>query len=101
VSVLISRDENTGSGGGFDPTHGQHFLQSVAGNDLRLAFLITCVPALVIAGLVGIFGARWMKDDIAPPQGAGKLTPLLTTPVRLVSLPAPWEVGVAWLDAKI
>ncbi len=59
----------------FDPTHGQHFLQSVAGNDLRLAFLITCVPALVIAGLVGIFGARWMKDDIAAAERADKLHP--------------------------
>ncbi len=57
----------------FDPTHGQHFLQSVAGNDLRLAFLITCVPALFIAGLVGIFGARWMKDDIAAAERADKL----------------------------
>ena len=59
----------------FDPTHGQHFLQSVAGNDLRLAFLITCVPALFIAGLVGIFGARWMKDDIAAAERADKLHP--------------------------
>jgi MFS family permease len=57
----------------FDPTHGQHFLQSVAGNDLRLAFLVTCVPALAIAGLVGIFGARWMKDDIAAAERADKL----------------------------
>jgi MFS transporter, Spinster family, sphingosine-1-phosphate transporter len=58
----------------FDPTHGQHFLQSVAGNDLRLAFLVTCVPALAIAGLVGIFGARWMKDDIAAAERADKLS---------------------------
>ena len=49
----------------FDPTHGQHFAHHVAGNDLSLAFLVTCVPTLVIAGLVGIFGARWMKGDIA------------------------------------
>jgi MFS family permease len=57
----------------FDPTHGQHFLHSVAGNDLRLAFLVTCVPALAIAGLVGIFGARWMKDDIAAAERIDKL----------------------------
>ena len=57
----------------FDPTHGQHFLKSVAGNDLRLAFLVTCVPTLAIAGLVGIFGARWMKDDIAAAERADKL----------------------------
>ncbi len=80
MSVLISRDENTGSGGGFDPTHGQHFLQSVAGNDLRLAFLVTCVPALFIAGLVGIFGARWMKDDIAAAERADKLHPRAQAP---------------------
>ena len=57
----------------FDPTHRQHFLQSVAGNDLRLAFLVTCVPALAIAGLVGIFGVRWMKDDRAAAERADKL----------------------------
>ena len=57
----------------FDPTHGQHFLNNVAGNDLRLAFLVTCVPTLAIAGLVGIFGARWMKDDIAAAERADKL----------------------------
>jgi MFS transporter, Spinster family, sphingosine-1-phosphate transporter len=49
----------------FDPTHGQHFANNLAGHDLSLALLITCPPALVIAGLVGIFGARWMKGDIA------------------------------------
>lgn len=48
----------------FDPTHGLHFQQGVAGHDLSLALLLTCTPALVIAGLVGIFGARWMKDDV-------------------------------------
>ncbi len=57
----------------FDPTHGQHFLKSVAGNDLRLAFLVTCVPTLAIAGLVGIFGAGWMKDDIVAAELADKL----------------------------
>ncbi|GER91160.1 MFS transporter [Dictyobacter vulcani] len=48
----------------FDPTHGQHFLHNVAGRELGQALLITCTPALVIAGLVGIFGARWMKKDV-------------------------------------
>src|SRR5439155_21173133 len=28
----------------FDPTHGQHFAQGVAGQDLSLALLVTCVP---------------------------------------------------------
>ncbi len=37
----------------------------MAGGDLSLALLVTCVPTLVVAGLVGIFGARWMKSDIA------------------------------------
>ena len=48
----------------FDPTHGHHFAQGIAGQDLTVALLITCTPALIIAGLVGIFGARWMKGDI-------------------------------------
>jgi MFS transporter, Spinster family, sphingosine-1-phosphate transporter len=49
----------------FDPTGGTHFAQSIAGRDIAHALLITCTPALVIAGLVGIFGARWMKTDVA------------------------------------
>src|SRR5207248_6734497 len=57
----------------FDPTHGQHFAQSVAGQDLTTALLITCTPALIIAGLVGIFGARWMKGDIVVAVQADKL----------------------------
>jgi len=57
----------------FDPTHGQHFANNVAGGDLSLAFLVTCVPVLIIAGLIGIFGARWMKGDVAAAQRADKL----------------------------
>jgi MFS transporter, Spinster family, sphingosine-1-phosphate transporter len=49
----------------FDPTHGLHFKDALAGGDLSLALLITCTPALVIAGLIGIFGARWMGADVA------------------------------------
>jgi len=45
----------------------------VAGRDLAQALLITCTPALVIAGLVGIFGARWMKADVAAAQEADRL----------------------------
>lgn len=48
-----------------DPTHGGHFSQGIAGQDLSMALLITCVPALILAGLVGIFGARWMERDVA------------------------------------
>ncbi|HLX40702.1 MAG TPA: hypothetical protein VKR42_09220, partial [Ktedonobacteraceae bacterium] len=57
----------------FDPTHGAHFTNYVAGHDLSVALLITCTPALVIAGLVGIFGARWMKSDVAAAEQADKL----------------------------
>jgi MFS family permease len=57
----------------FDPTHGLHFANQVAGNDLSMAMLVTCVPTLIIAGLVGIFGARWMKDDIAAAERADLL----------------------------
>lgn len=56
----------------FDPTGGTHFTQDMAGHDLSLAMLITCVPALVIAGLVGLFGARWMKADVAAAQEADR-----------------------------
>ena len=45
----------------------------VAGNDLSLALLVTCVPTLAIAGLVGICGARWMKDELAAAERADKL----------------------------
>ncbi len=59
--------------GSFDPTHGAHFTNYVAGHDLSTALLITCTPALVIAGLVGIFGAGWMKSDVAAAEQADKL----------------------------
>ncbi|MBV9228166.1 MAG: MFS transporter, partial [Chloroflexi bacterium] len=57
----------------FDPTHGLHFKAGLAGQDLSMALLITCVPALVIAGLVGIFGSRWMGADIAAAERADRL----------------------------
>jgi len=57
----------------FDPTHGAHFTNNVAGHDLSTALLFTCTPALVIAGLIGIFGARWMKADVAAAEQADKL----------------------------
>ncbi len=55
-----------------DPTHGQHFAHNMAGNDLALALCYTCPPALVIAGLVAIFGARWVKSDMLAAQRAEK-----------------------------
>jgi len=57
----------------FDPTHGQHFAQNMGGQDLAQALLFTCTPALIIAGLVGIFGARWMRADVAAAQQADKM----------------------------
>ena len=57
----------------FDPTHGLHFKNGLAGQDLSIALLVTCTPALVIAGLIGIFGARWMKDDIAAAERVDRL----------------------------
>jgi MFS family permease len=56
----------------FDPTHGGHFANNLAGGDLSLALLVTCVPTLIVAGLVGIFGARWMRGDIAAAERADK-----------------------------
>ncbi len=57
----------------FDPTHGQHFAHNMGGLDLGKALLITCTPALLIAGLVGIIGARWMRADVAAAQEVDKL----------------------------
>jgi MFS family permease len=56
----------------FDPTHGTHFQTSMAGHDLSLALLVTGTPALLIAGLVGIFGARWMASDVAAAENADR-----------------------------
>ncbi len=58
----------------FDPTHGGHFASLSAGGDLSLALLVTCVPTLFVAGLVGIFGACWMKSDIAAAEQADKIS---------------------------
>ena len=57
----------------FDPTHGHHFAAGIAGQDLSTALLVTCTPALVIAGLIGLFGARWMKGDIAAADEADRV----------------------------
>jgi MFS family permease len=47
-----------------DPTHGMHFQQSIAGQDLSLALLITCPISLFLAGIAGLLGARWMGHDV-------------------------------------
>ncbi len=56
----------------FDPTHGLHFKNALAGHDMSMALLVTCVPALVLAGLIGIFGARWMGADVAAAEQADR-----------------------------
>jgi hypothetical protein len=57
----------------FDPTHGEHFRQALAGGDLTLAIAYTCVPAIAIAGLVGIVGARWLKSDVVAAEKAEQI----------------------------
>ena len=56
-----------------DPTHGRHFVLGMAGQDLSTALLLTCTPALIVAGLVGLFGARWMQGDIAAAEEADRV----------------------------
>ncbi|MBA2288701.1 MAG: MFS transporter [Ktedonobacteraceae bacterium] len=51
----------------FDPS-GQHFAQGVAGHDLSNALLVVYPTSLIIAGLIGIIGSRWMKGDIQAAQ---------------------------------
>lgn len=57
----------------FDPNSTFDFAHLHTGQYLSHALLITCTPALVIAGLVGIFGAGWMKSDVAAAQEADRL----------------------------
>ena len=57
----------------FDPTHGLHFQTGFAGQDLSLALLWTCTPALILAGLAGVLGSRWMKVDIAVATDAERM----------------------------
>ena len=56
-----------------DPTHGLHFQMGLAGLDLSRALLWTCTPALILAGLVGILGSRWMKEDIDSATSAERM----------------------------
>jgi MFS family permease len=46
----------------FDPT-GAHFANNLAGHDLTMALIYTYPTSLVIAGIIGIIGARWLKAD--------------------------------------
>lgn len=51
-----------------DPAHAQNFVAGTVGVDLRTAMLVCCTPALLIAGFVGIIGARWKKSDTESAQ---------------------------------
>lgn len=51
-----------------DPTGGQHFVNNVAGMDLSLALAYTCPAALAIAGIIGVIGSRWVKEDMRRAQ---------------------------------
>ncbi len=57
----------------FDPNSTFDFNHLLTGQYLSHALLITCTPALVIAGLVGIFGAGWMKSDVAAAEEADRV----------------------------
>jgi MFS transporter, Spinster family, sphingosine-1-phosphate transporter len=57
----------------FDPNSAFDFQHLHTGLYLSKALLITCTPALVIAGLVGIFGAGWMKSDVAAAEEADRV----------------------------
>jgi hypothetical protein len=52
-----------------DLTH-LHFNAALAGQDLRTAMLWTCTPALLLAGLTGMLGTRWMGHDVAATEQA-------------------------------
>jgi Sugar phosphate permease len=54
----------------FDPTHGAHFAAGLAGHELALAIIVTCVPAIFLAGLVGVIGARYMHQDVVNAEQA-------------------------------
>jgi MFS transporter, Spinster family, sphingosine-1-phosphate transporter len=56
----------------FDPTHGDRFAAGRAGLDLSHALLMTCTPALIIAGLIGLLGARWMAGDVRAAEQADR-----------------------------
>lgn len=53
----------------FDPT-GVHFANNLAGHDLTMALIYTYPTSLVIAGIIGIIGARWLKADTEAAQKA-------------------------------
>lgn len=67
----------------FDHTGGTDFAHNLAGHDLALAMLVTCTPALAIAGLVGIIGARWMKADMIAAEKADLRIPTKLTHEKL------------------
>lgn len=77
----------------FDPTGGTHFANNQAGHDLSLALLITCTPVLLIAGLVGVMGARWMKADVAAATEADRLASQASSPTNIIWMKRQQEQG--------
>nr|MBA2679318.1 hypothetical protein [Ktedonobacteraceae bacterium] len=65
-----------------DPTHGLHFQTGFAGQDISQALLWTCTPALILAGLAGLLGSRWMKIDIAAATNAERMKKPVETGVK-------------------
>jgi MFS transporter, Spinster family, sphingosine-1-phosphate transporter len=57
----------------FDPNAAFDFKHLLTGQYLSHALLITCTPALILAGLIGILGARWMKSDVAAAEEADRV----------------------------
>jgi MFS family permease len=53
----------------FDPG-GQHFLHALAGHDVVLALLLLVPVALLLGGLVGFVGSRWMQEERAAAEHA-------------------------------
>ncbi len=51
----------------FDPT-GYDFAHNMAGHDLTRAMIYVYPASLLIAGIIGIVGSRWMKDDVTAAQ---------------------------------
>ncbi len=56
----------------FDPT-GYNFAHNIAGHDLTRAMIYVYPTSLLIAGIVGIIGSRWMKDDVATAQRTDRM----------------------------
>lgn len=61
----------------FDPS-GQHFAQGMAGHDLTLALIYTYPTSLIVAGLIGIIGSRWVRQDMERASQVDRLSTTLS-----------------------